>query len=197
MRRNPIISVIATTLLVSGCAVLSGIRPSADTYEVSIPTISKTSPVRRGTQVLVAEPSALKALDSQNIVVRTDSLTIRYLGRAQWSDRLPKLVQTRLAQALQNSRRFKGVGLPGQGLTIDYQIVSEIRAFGIDAISNTARVALAVKVLNDRNGIVASERLFEAEVVAAGQDNAAYVAAIDEAFAEVVQDVAAWVTARI
>ena len=197
MGRGPISTAIALSLLVSGCAALGGFRPTADTYEVSIPRVSDASPVRRGTQVLVAEPSALKALDSQNIVVRTDPLTIRYLDRAQWSDRLPKLVQARLAQALQNSGRFKGVGLPGQGLAIDYQIVSEIRAFGIDAASGTARVALAVKVLNDRNGIVASERMFEAHVAAAGGDNAAYVAAIDAAFASVARDVVSWVTARI
>jgi cholesterol transport system auxiliary component len=103
----------------------------------------------------------------------------------------------RLAQAFQNSARFKGVGLPGQGLAIDYQIVTEIRAFGIEAGSNTATVAVAVKILNDRNGVVASERVFEARTVAAGSSNAAYIAAIDRAFESVARDVVAWVTDRI
>ena len=111
--------------------------PTDDTYELGVPTISDTRPVRRGTQILIAEPQALKALDSQNIVVQTDPLTIQYLGKSQWSDRLPRVVQMRLAQAFQNSDRFKGVGLPGQGLAIDYQIVTEIRSFGIEAPSWT------------------------------------------------------------
>lgn len=188
---------LAVSLALGGCAALGGVQPTADTYEIGIPTIGESSPVRAGTQILVAEPSALKTLDSQNIVVQTDPLTIRYLDESQWSDRLPKLVQMRLAQAFQNAGRFKGVGLPGQGLAIDYQIVTDIRAFGIDAASNTARVAIAVKVLNDRNGIVASERIFETRVASGSSSNAGYVAALDRAFEAVARDIVAWVTERI
>ena len=130
-------------------------------------------------------------------MVQTDPLTIQYLGKSQWSDRLPRVVQMRLAQAFQNSDRFKGVGLPGQGLAIDYQIVTEIRSFGIEAPSNAAHVAIAVKILNDRNGVVASERVFEERVVATGSDNAAFVAAIDAAFENVARDIVAWATARL
>jgi cholesterol transport system auxiliary component len=194
MRRS---SLLLVAMLLSGCAAIGGVTPTADTYEIAVPRPGESSPVRRGTQILIAEPAALKALDSQNIVVQTDPLTIRYLDNSQWSDRLPRLVQMRLAQALQNADRFMGVGLPGQGLAIDYQIVTDIRAFGIDATANTARVALAVKVLNDRNGIVASERVFESRVAVSGSGNAAYVAAIDRAFGNVARDIVAWVTARI
>ena len=189
--------IAAMPLVLAGCAALGGSRTTADTYELGVPAISKASPVRAGTQILVAEPQALKALDSQNIVVRTDPLTIRYLDESQWSDRLPRLVQMRLAQAFQNSSRFKGVGLPGQGLAIDYQIVTEIRAFGMEVAGKTADVAIAVKILNDRNGIVASERVFEARVAASGTSNAAYVRAIDSAFDTVARDIVAWVTDKI
>ena len=189
--------IVLLPLALAGCAAIGGVLPSDDTYELSVPAISDSRPVRRGTQILIAEPQALKALDSQNIVVQTDSITIRYLGQSQWSDRLPRLVQMRLAQAFQNSDRFTGVGLPGQGLAIDYQIVTEIRSFGIEAVSNTAHVAIAVKILNDRNGVVASERIFEKRVVAVGSDNAAFVAAIDSAFEDVARDIVEWATARL
>ena len=189
--------VAALPFALAGCAAVTGVLPSADTYELGVPTIDSARPVRRGTQILIAEPQALKALDSQNVVVQTDSLTIRYLGKSQWSDRLPRLVQMRLAQAFQNSGRFTGVGLPGQGLAIDYQIITEIRAFGIDAQSNTAHVAIAVKILNDRNGVVASERIFDKKVVASGTDNAAFVAAIDAAFEDVARDIVSWATGRL
>ena len=188
--------VVILPLTLAGCAALGGVEPTADTYQLGVPAVSETSPVRRGTQILVAEPQALKALDSQNIVVQTNHLTIRYLDESQWSDRLPRLVQMRLAQAFQNSDRFKGVGLPGQGLAIDYQIVTDIRAFEIEAAGNIARVSIAVKVLNDRNGVVASERVFESRVPAGGSANATYVAAMDRAFANVTRDIVAWVTEK-
>lgn len=184
-------------LALAGCAALGGARTTADTYELGVPAIREASPVRAGTQILIAEPQALKALDSQNIVVRTDPLTIRYLDESQWSDRLPRMVQMRLVQAFQNSAKFKGVGLPGQGLAIDYQIVTEIRAFGMEAAGNAADVAIAVKILNDRNGIVASERMFEARIAATGTSNAAYVRAIDNAFESVARDIVSWVTDKV
>lgn len=181
----------------SGCSVVDAMRVRPDTFELGVPGVAKASPVRRGTQILIAEPQALKTLDSQNIVVQTDALTIRYLDKAQWSDRLPRLVQVRLAQAFQNTGRFKGVGLPGQGLAIDYQIVTEIRSLGVDATGNAAVVSIAVKILNDRNGVVASEEVFTSRAAASGAGNEAYVAAIDAAFESVTRDIVAWVTARI
>lgn len=197
MKVSRIGNIAVLALALGGCSVLSGVRPSADTYELAVPTIEGSRPVRRGTQVLIAEPQALKALDSQNILVQTDPLTIRYLDKSQWSDRLPRLVQMRLAQAFQNSDRFSGVGLPGQGLAIDYQIVTEIRSFGIEATSNSARVAIAVKILNDRNGAVASERVFDKTVPATGNDNASLVAAIDSAFDSVASEIVIWATGRL
>ena len=103
-----------------GCAALGGVTPTSDTYELRAPSVAGASGVRRGLQLLIAEPGALKALDSENIVVGTAPLTIQYLGESQWSDRLPRLVQRRLAQAFESTGRFSGIGLPGQGLAIDY-----------------------------------------------------------------------------
>ena len=57
-------------LFLHGCALLpGGTPPPLDTYELSAPSDEAVS--RRGkTQILIAEPSALKALDGQNIVVQ-------------------------------------------------------------------------------------------------------------------------------
>ena len=121
------------------------------------------SPRRSRTQVLIAEPSALKALDGQNIVIKPAPGVIQYLKGAQWADRLPKVVQARLADTFQKSGRFGGVGKPGEGLAIDYQVIVDIRAFevSVDA-GNAADIELFVRVLNDRNGQVRASRTFEA-----------------------------------
>ena len=55
-----------------------------------------------------------------------------YLAQSQGSDRLPRMVQLRLLQAFENTGRIGAVGVPGQGLAIDYQLVMEIRRFEID-----------------------------------------------------------------
>ena len=49
--------------------MLGGGTPKLDTYELSAPTPDSGRRTRR-IQVLIAEPSALKALDGQNIVIK-------------------------------------------------------------------------------------------------------------------------------
>src|SRR5690606_19565188 len=60
---------IAAAALSSGCAALPGGGPAPlDTYQLSAPDVTSAGG-RLRKQILIADPSALKAFDSQNIVV--------------------------------------------------------------------------------------------------------------------------------
>ncbi|MGE0499406.1 MAG: ABC-type transport auxiliary lipoprotein family protein [Rhizobiaceae bacterium] len=181
-----------------GCAGLPFSSPAPlDTYELSAPAPDNARR-RRGVQLLVAEPSALKALDGEKIVVKPAPGEIQFLKGAQWADRLPRVVQARLAEAFQASGSFGGVGKPGEGLAIDYQVVTEIRAFEIRVGGGEqARVELFVRLLNDRNGVVRSARVFEASAAVSGSDNAAYIAALDAAFRSVAAEIVTWAARSI
>ncbi|MGL4406375.1 MAG: ABC-type transport auxiliary lipoprotein family protein [Notoacmeibacter sp.] len=147
---------------------------------------SRTSRV----QILVTEPKALKIYDSQNIVVATSGTGLEYLGGSQWADRLPNLVQAKLAESLQNAG-YSGVGLPGQGLAIDYQLITEIRDFSVRTEGgDRAKAAIFVKLLDDRNGDVVASRAFEAEAPA---QTGNYPSALNAAFMAVSADIVTWV----
>jgi cholesterol transport system auxiliary component len=185
---------VFAALVISGCAALPGGGPAPlDTYELSAPT-PDTGRARRGTQVLIAEPSALKSLDGQNIVITPAPGAIQFLKGAQWADRLPKVVQARLAESFQQSGGFGGVGRPGEGLAIDYQVLTEIRAFQINVGQGSrADVEIFAKVLNDRNGVVRASRTFKAsQSVGSGSGNDAYVRALDAAFGDVADEIVRW-----
>ena len=178
--------------LLSGC----GTGSVPDTYDLSAMTADTGAPARHR-QVLVTEPTAVKALDSDQIVVRLSGSEIQYLAKAQWADRLPRLVQARLVQALENTGKLAGVGKPGEGLAIDDQIVTDIRAFEIVGGSGAvARVELSVKLLNDRNGAIRAQRTFHADTPA-GSGNASFVKALDRSFAKVSGDIVGWVLATL
>lgn len=192
------IAATALAALLTGCAGLGPQQATSDTYQLSALQDVQSRSVRRGLQILVPEPAALKALDSENIVVRPDAITLQYLAESQWSDRLPRLVQSRLAGALESTGRFEGVGLPGQGLAIDFQIVTDIREFGVVASAGQARVAIGVKLLDDRNGTVRSTQSFSASAaVSPSASPDQFVAALDRAFASVVADIVLWTTERL
>jgi cholesterol transport system auxiliary component len=176
----------------SACAALPGGGPAPlDTFELSAPAVEAKGHSRR--QILIAEPSALKAFDGQNIVIRPSDGSIQYLKGAQWADRLPLIVQARLAEAFQRSGSFAGVGRPGEGLAIDYQIIAEIRSFEVRVSGGgKAVIELYVRILNDRNGEVRAARGFTATVPVSGSGNQAYVAALDRAFGDAATQIVRW-----
>lgn len=191
-----IVAMTTAAALAQGCAALRS-PPPLDTYELSAPDISGSGGRSRA-QILIAEPAALKALDGQNIVIKTGPGVIQYLKGAQWADRLPEIIQARLAETFQKSGRFGGVGKPGEGLAIDYQVLAEIRSFDIRVNgSRSARVEIFVKLLNDRNGVVRAARTFTAAASVSGSSNDDYVAALDRAFGEAATEIVDWTGSAI
>lgn len=192
------LSVAALAFAMSGCALIGGGSTPLDTYELTAPT---TSDLRRSrVQVLIAEPSALKALDGENIVIKPSVGSIQFLKGAQWADRLPRIVQARLAETFQSSGAFSGVGRPGEGLAIDYQVVAEVRKFEVRVDGGArAEVEIFVRLLNDRNGVVKAAKVFSASAPVSGGStgNDAYVQALDAAFGAAATDVVTWAASLI
>jgi cholesterol transport system auxiliary component len=146
-------------VLLAGCS--SGVTPAL--YDITAPQIDSGA---HGTtrQLLIPLPQTISALDSERVVVRTDGLELAYFPDAQWADRLPRLIQARLVQAFESSGRVRAIGVPGQGLSIDVQIISELRQFDV-VISNgraKAQIELFVQLINDRNGrVIASQKFIQ------------------------------------
>ncbi len=186
------LAMIMSLALLSGCGGGLVAKTPPDTYSLTgSPTVEGRAAPRR--QILIAEPIALKALDSEQIVIKPTPSSIQYLADSQWSDRLPKIVQAKLVQAFENSGRVGGVGRPGEGLAIDYQISTTIRSFEIRVQGGeTALVEIAAKVINDRNGSVRDTRVFRGTSPVRGSGNAAYVEALDRAFDQVTADLVTW-----
>lgn len=184
---------LAAVAALGACASIIPKAPD-NIYDLAAPeSIGPTSGTPR--QILVPEPSALKSLDTERIAARPSDLEYAYLPKAVWTDRLPKLLQTKLMETLQNTGRVRAVGVPGQGLLIDYQIVMDVRAFEI--ADSEAVVSLSVKLMNDRNGRVRGTRIVEARAPVSGSANGDYVSALNAAMNQAFSEIASWVLARI
>ncbi|WP_083659924.1 ABC-type transport auxiliary lipoprotein family protein [Acuticoccus yangtzensis] len=180
-----IVSLIVAAAL-AGCA--GGGNKIEAIYEL---TALDTPPVSSGTsaQILVPEPRALQSLASSKIAVKPTAMTVSYYPNVALQDDAPKVFQRMLLDTFENTGRVHAVGLPGQSLLINYQVVSEIRAFQVETFAgNRARVVVAVKLLNDSNGRVLRTEVFETvvpigsdavETAAEGMNAAAQQAALD------------------
>jgi phospholipid/cholesterol/gamma-HCH transport system substrate-binding protein len=181
--------------IVSGLERLTGggAKGPVATYDLSAPRIFPSHEKTVQVQLVVPEPGAPIALDTQKIVPRAPGSQTASFGNAQWSDTVPKLVQAKIIEALDNSHYLSAVARPLEGLAADYQLVIDIRAFEVAvAPGEAAEVEFAAKVLGKSGRIVAG-KVFAAKASQKSPEVAAAVAALDEAFGKATVELAAWV----
>jgi cholesterol transport system auxiliary component len=182
------IALPVVALLLVGC----GGGAKNDTFDLSV-NPDGNGPAAKSRQMLIPQPTALSALDSNQILVRVSSSEIQYLSKSQWGDKLPRMVQSKLVEAFENTHKLGGVGVPGQGLAIDFQLVTDIRSFEIDSSGRSqAVVEISAKILNDRSGTIRAQSTFRKAIPVNGATNADFVKALNAAFGDVVTEIVDW-----
>lgn len=187
--RRGVLGALGLCVLVSGCASKA---PSAF-YSIEAADVSGLSGRSSRVQVLVAQPRALKALDTTYIAVVDKGPIYSYFPNSAWADTLPNVVQMKLVQTLQNTGRLRGVGMPGDGLLIDYQLQTDIRAFQLQVErANRGVVEIAARVVNDRNGRTVANKVFRAETPSGSTSVDKAVEAMNASADRVFAEMAAW-----
>jgi len=110
----------------------------------------------------------------------------------QWSDTIPKLVQRKLAQALDQAG-LHYVSAGADAGTPDASVQTEIRAFQIAKTPEPhAQITLALRFAG-RGGKVLDSKVFEAQAPATAEDGPPAAEAMNAAFAKILGDVAPWI----
>jgi phospholipid/cholesterol/gamma-HCH transport system substrate-binding protein len=170
-----------------------GAKGPVTTYDLSAPRTFPPLEKMVRARLVVPEPGAPIALDTQKIVPRTTGPEAATFGSAQWSDTVPKLIQAKVIEALDNSRYLSAVSRPMEGLAADYQLLIDIRSFQVAAAPGEAAEAeLAAKVLGNSGRIVAG-KVFTAKAFPVSAEAPAAIAALDEAFGRATVELSVWV----
>lgn len=180
-----------------GCALLlaaCGSSPLA-TFDLSAPVAGVKARSARGVLV-IPEPTAPAPADSDRIVVRTAPSAVAVIKGAQWTERLPRLLQSRLIQTFENAKLLRSVSRPGDGVTPDRALAWEVRRFEMDAATGQAVVDIAVKVL-DSSGRVLAGQIFTAQAPGDANQGATASLALDAASNQVLREIVAWASARV
>jgi cholesterol transport system auxiliary component len=183
-----LLACVGAAALVAACSSSS----SVTNYDLTAPRQVRAGSTALG-QIAVGEPAAVQPLESDRIVVREASGAVSSVPGGQWADRLPRLVQSRLIQTFENSSGLKAVSRPGSGVTPDYQLTSELRAFQIDAAAGQAVVEMSIKLVHDRSGRIATTRIFAGRVPVGKVDATNAVQALDRALGIVLLDIVRYV----
>ncbi len=192
-RSAPALATGLLCLSLVGCALAGGSR-APTTYDLVAPRSFAGAAKPAPWQLLVYEPTATSALDTSRLMVRPKADQVSYYKGIAWSDRLPRLVQTRMIETFQNSGAVRAVS-PSSG---QYALAVELRAFHIDVTSGraAAEIDMFAKLINTATGRVVSTKGFNARVAAKTNSPGDAIAALNQAFTEVLQDTTTWVASR-
>ena len=192
-RSAPALAAGVLCLGLVGCALAAGSRPPT-TYDLVAPRSFAGTAKPAPWQLVVYEPVAVSSLDTSRLMVRPKADQVSYYKGIAWSDRLPRLVQVRMIETFQNSGAVKSVS-PSTG---QYALATELRAFQIDVSSGpaAAEIDIFAKLINVSTGRVVATKGFSAHVPAKTDAPGDAIAALNQAFTEVLQDTTAWVASR-
>lgn len=158
---------------------------------------------RKPIQILITQPNSTKYYDSENIIVKDQFNSIKYLGNSQWADSLPNLIQNRLIEAFENSKFFRAVERPGQRMDFNYELITNIRNFNIfvvDKNTTKTKITIGAKILNERTGKVRATHIFNAEEEwqtpyydAKKISSYNYAMRLNNSFKEITKEIILWV----
>lgn len=164
-------------------------------YNLAAPSDITVAKIPDG-QLVVNQPSASIAYDTQRFLVGSDGGEAMTFDDAQWADGAPKIIQSAVIRSFENAG-FPRVGSDLEGLVADHALLIELRAFRISAEPNSqADVDLFVKITDSSGEVVAAKRFQATAPVAAMQAEAA-AAALNEAFAKVAAELVPWTLAAL
>ncbi|MBV9137417.1 MAG: membrane integrity-associated transporter subunit PqiC [Hyphomicrobiales bacterium] len=166
------------------------------TFDLAQPDVAARRALHLKSQFVVTEPVAVQPLDSDRVLVRRSDATLATLAHAQWSDRLPRLVQARIVQAFENAGAVGRVGIAGGPITPDVTLYVEIRAFEVDAGAGRGKIELAVKLVDAVTGRTRAARVFQADAPGATEGPDA-VKTLDQALGQVLAEIVRWAGPRI
>lgn len=189
------------TSLTSGCSGLAQLSSATTPTELFTLTPKSTfspSLPQLNEQIVVLEPTATAAVDTDRIAVQPTPLQVQYLPGAGWVDRAPVIVQTLLIESFENTGRVPAVGNSAIGLRADYIVVPNIREFqgkvmaDQDGAPLVVDVRLNIKLLDADFDRIIGSNSFEAKVTSASDAPRDVAQAFDEALGRTMRNAVEW-----
>jgi len=184
-------------LMLAGCgSKLLNPGPPPDLYDVAPNINFTTAPAPVAWQLIIDEPTASSALDTDRILARPQPYEVKYIADARWIERAPLLVQSRLVEAFEKSGSIIGVGRQSLGLRGDYEIEGELHAFDIvysQGPAPSVHIVLNLKLVRQSSAVIIAAKSFDENAQSAGRSLSEIIAAYQIALGNVLSQVVPWV----
>lgn len=171
-------------------------KPNPPVYDLTVQPTERTK-LAVSQRIVVSEPTAVLALQTQRLLLRTPDGQLVPTGTMQWSDTLPKLLQAKLIQSFNGAGLVatEGTleGLPSEGVLLQIDLLR----FGLtDDGTRQAEIRIGAKLVRGENRLIAT-RVFETEGRGAPLDDRAAVQHMNVAFADLTRQLQSWIVETI
>jgi len=182
-------------LALAGCELIQAAEEPTELYQVSPKSTFDDGMPSVLWQLAVEVPAAAANLNTGRIAIAQSPTSFDYYAKTAWTDRAPLMVQTRIVDSFENSRKIVAVARESIGLRANYVLQPDLRNFeamyfyGGAPIAHVRIVAKLVQ-MPDRQiiGVATFERC-----VRARQDKVTKVVeAFDQALGGVMRRMVAW-----
>jgi len=191
----------ATALALGGCGGLFKAATTTPNLYALTPKNTFAPGPTVNWQLVVEEPLASRALDTDYIALMPSTTEIKYFDNARWAERAPRMVQTLLVESFENSGRIIAVGRQAVGLRADFNVISELREFqaeykqGMSALP-TVHVRLNAKLIVQPQQIIVASRTFDVEQPVAVNKMPEIITAFDDALGRTMKQLVEWVLSQ-
>jgi cholesterol transport system auxiliary component len=188
--------VLSTAGLV-GCGLVPDVNKPLTLYTVKPKLSLAAEPAKVSWQLVVAEPSAERDIDTTRIALSRTPNVIEYFADGNWSDTAPKMVQAKMIEAFESTNAIVAVGRDAAGLRADYVLQSDLRDFQADYTNGTAtaHIRLIAKLVQMPDRRITRTVSAEVSAPAAGKDLPAVVTAFEQALGQALSKVVAGILA--
>jgi len=177
----------------AGCGIVPDVNKPLTLYTLKPKLGLQQQPAQVSWQLVVAEPSAERDIDTTRIALSRKANLIEYFADGNWSDTAPSVVQAKLIEAFEATKAIVAVGRDAAGLRADYVLQSDLRDFQAEYADGggapTAHVRLIAKLVQMPDRRITRTVSAEASAPAAAKDMAAIVVAFEQALGQVLSQI--------
>lgn len=178
--------------ILAGLERFAGSKPKPGIYSLTARSGSSDCTEANRPQLVVPEPAAPMAFNSDKVVVMGEPPEGAPFEKAQFTDNIPSVVQSKIIESFENAGCFASVTRPLDNLEPSNQLQAEIRQFSIVMKPEpTADVEIGLKVVTS-SGKIAGSRVFEQRALLSATDAPSAITALDKAFGQVLADAIPW-----
>ena len=196
MSTHRLVTILSLLSLLAGCGGILSEVPKRQIYRTN-PSFVFACPLPRvAAQLVVAVPTAPAGLDSDRIALSRAAVSLDYFADAQWTDRVPLLVQTALVEGFEKSAAIPAVGPESLGVRADF--VLEVAIGDFQAIYDSPDGAPRIVIRFNAKLVRIPERRIIAQTSVTREAKAAATAlpeivrAFDSALGSAVEEIVTW-----